>query len=148
MKTKLLLLFVTMAILLAPAVHAQVPPRLQKTFKTFCFDCHDNASNQAKLSLESLLKEPDSRTSAATWTRVHDKLAAHEMPPADTTQPNQEQRRELTDWLHQELHTLSLQQQQRDGRVSLRRMNITEYEQDIYSRRKWELWRRRFVEIY
>ena len=103
-----------------------MPDALRTTLQTYCFDCHDDATRKASLSLESL--SPDD---AAMWTRVHDKLGEHEMPPADKPQPSPAQRRELTGWLRASLHASSLQQQQREGRVTLRRMNRTEYEHTL-----------------
>jgi hypothetical protein len=109
---------------------AQLPPTLRETFKTFCFDCHDDANPQAKLSLESLSSAgPD--VSPAVWARVYDKLVTREMPPVDMPQPTPEQRQELTNWLHNALHSTSLHQQQHDGRVVMRRMNAGEYENTL-----------------
>jgi len=103
-----------------------MPPTLRGTLETYCFDCHDDATQKAKLSLESLPMD-----AAAMWTRVHDKLTEHEMPPANKPQPTAAQWRELTEWLRAGLHASSLQQQQREGRVVLRRMNRTEYEHTL-----------------
>jgi hypothetical protein len=114
---------------IAPA--AEIPAALRATLETYCFDCHDDATQKAKLSLESLIKQPDERTAAAIWTRVHDKLAEREMPPAKKAQPTAAERRELTEWLRAGLHSASLEQQQREGRVTLRRMNRAEYEHTL-----------------
>jgi hypothetical protein len=62
---------------------------------------------------------------------VHDKLVEHEMPPTDMPQPTPNQRRELTDWLYSELHSVSLQQHRLEGRVVLRRLNAREYEHTL-----------------
>lgn len=110
---------------------APVPPKIRATLETYCFDCHDDATRKAKLSLELLIAKPDERTAGAVWTRVHDKLAEHEMPPANKAQPTAVQRRELTEWLHARLHADSLEKQQREGRVTLRRMNAREYENTL-----------------
>ncbi len=111
---------------IAPA--AEIPAAARATLETYCSDCHDDATQKAKLSLESLIAKPDPRTAAAVWTRVHDRLADGEMPPANKPQPTAEQRRQLLTWLRADLHAKSLTAQQRDGRVTLRRLNTREYE--------------------
>lgn len=113
------------------ATAAEMPAALRESLATYCFDCHDDATQKAKLSLESLIARPDERTAATLWTRVHDKLAAREMPPSNKTQPTAEQRRELTEWLRAGLHDASLKKQQSEGRVTVRRMNAREYENTL-----------------
>lgn len=130
MNTLRTLAFSIAILLLVRSSHAQIAPTLQTTLKTFCFDCHDDSTQQAKLSLESLCNA-ELRSSPVDWTRVYDKLATHEMPPADMPQPTPQERRYLTDWLYNELHSISLQQQQLQGRVVLRRMNAREYENTL-----------------
>lgn len=124
-------LFLLSVALVASSGRAQMPASARATLETFCFDCHDDATHKARLSLEALLARPDERTAAAMWTRVHDKLAGHEMPPAHKPQPGATERREVTEWLRAGLHGASLQKQQRDGRVTLRRVNAREYENTL-----------------
>ena len=110
---------------------ARMPATVRATLESFCFECHDDPTAKAGLSLESLdpaFGEPDL---ARTWTRVHDRLAAGEMPPRDSPQPGEAQRRELAEWLRSGLHAASLAIQQREGRAPLRRLNRTEYEQTM-----------------
>lgn len=100
----------------------------QEQLRKHCFQCHDNASAEGNLSLESLLTkaEDDPR-----WIQVHDKIQLRQMPPKDQPKPTAAQRQAMAGWLHQKLHQSSLAKQQTEGRVTLRRLNVTEYETSL-----------------
>ncbi len=121
-----------LALLAAPSAGATpMPATVQATLRNYCFDCHDDQTAKAKLSLESLAPAFNQSDSAKVWTRVHDKLARGEMPPKNKPQPSLAQRQEIMQWLRTDLNASSLDRQQRDGRVPLRRLNRTEYEQTL-----------------
>ena len=63
--------------------------------------------------------------------RIHDKLAAGEMPPPDADQPSPDERRMAVGTLHKTLHAASLAQQKTEGRVALRRINRTQHENTL-----------------
>ena len=101
-----------------------IPPEFNAFVKTYCLDCHDNATAKAKLSLESL--KPAFENQA--WVRVHDRLQAGEMPPPEMPQPKPEEVAMVTKWLATELTSAAIAQQKSEGRVVLRRMNRREHE--------------------
>src|SRR4030095_582694 len=67
----------------------------------------------------------------ARWVRVHDKVAVGEMPPKENGPLPKPEVKSFTKWLHGELHAASLAHQQSEGRVPLRRMSGTQYENTI-----------------
>ena len=104
------------------------PAAFRGFLKTFCFDCHDDATATAKLSLESL--SIDARD-FERWVPIYDKLRLSAMPPQGETQPSPQQRAAVVDWLNERLHKASLARQQSEGRVVLRRLNVTEFETSL-----------------
>ena len=86
---------------------------------------------EAGLNLKQLKFDLADRRAFATWVRVHDKLAAGEMPPPDADQPSPDERRMAVGTLHKTLHAASLAQQKTEGRVALRRMNRTQHENTL-----------------
>jgi hypothetical protein len=100
----------------------------QGLLRKYCFDCHDDKTAEAKLSLESLSTKPED---FERWVPVYDKLRLGQMPPKDEPQPSADERRKMQEWLHGELQTASLKRQQAQGRVVLRRLNITAYETSL-----------------
>ena len=114
----------------APA-GAQVPGEVAALLKNYCVDCHSGKKPKAGLNLETLKFDVAQPRSFGSWVRVHDKLAAGEMPPPDDEQPSPAARRAALDSLHQTLRATSLAQQKAEGRVALRRLNRTQHENTL-----------------
>src|SRR5262249_52372105 len=93
--------------------------------------CHGPRVQKANLRLDTLQPEFGDERNLAIWSTVHDKLSAGEMPPKKREQPPQEEVRTATTWLQRHLHAASLERQQKQGRVAIRRLNGTEYENTI-----------------
>ena len=52
-----------------------------------CAACHNSSAPAARLDLTKLSYEPTNPDNFATWVRVHDRVAAGEMPPAPIPRP-------------------------------------------------------------
>ena len=96
-----------------------------------CYECHDEDSHKAGLRLDHLKGDLSSADNVRIWTRVFDQLRTGEMPPKKSKQPMPGERDATARLLHDELHAASLTQQQKRGRVIVRRLNGTEYENTI-----------------
>ena len=125
-------LVVRVAVLLAGAAAAETVvadgATPQKSFKTYCVDCHDDATATAGLSLESLAADYDN----PAWVRIHDRIKSGEMPPADSPQPTPEERAAAVAGLAAKLTAAAIARQKTEGRVVLRRMNRREYEHTLH----------------
>jgi mono/diheme cytochrome c family protein len=110
---------------------AQEPGEVAALVKSNCVDCHSGKKPDAGLDLKELKFDLADRRSFATWVRVHDKVAAGEMPPPDEEQPTPEARRGAVAQLHAQLSAASSAQQMAEGRVALRRLNRTEHEHSL-----------------
>src|SRR4051812_16146689 len=53
----------------------------QEFLQKNCADCHSGSAPTARLDLTKLAYEPDNPDNLAMWVRVHDRVAAGEMPP-------------------------------------------------------------------
>ena len=91
--------------------------RVKPLLEGYCVECHGPDTQRAKLRLDTLQPDFRDERTLATWTLVHDKLVAGEMPPKRSDQPQPDARRALTTWLNQQLHAASLERQQKKGRV-------------------------------
>ncbi|MFT4551100.1 MAG: hypothetical protein ACI9UA_003558, partial [Pseudoalteromonas tetraodonis] len=81
--------------------------------------------------LSSLQPDLTDARAFARWIQVHDQVASGEMPPKKHTPPPAADRGDFVDTLREELHRISLAQQRIDGRVVLRRLNLSEYETSL-----------------
>jgi Protein of unknown function (DUF1592)/Protein of unknown function (DUF1588)/Protein of unknown function (DUF1585)/Protein of unknown function (DUF1587)/Protein of unknown function (DUF1595)/Planctomycete cytochrome C len=111
----------------APTFKAKVKPLID----SHCVDCHGPDVQKANLRLDNLTYDMGNARTAATWVAVHDKLASGAMPPKNREQPKRTEREAATAWLNEELHAASLERQRKQGRVAVRRLNGTEYENTV-----------------
>jgi hypothetical protein len=116
---------------LSTPASAQVPGEVAALVKSHCVECHSGSKPEAGLNLKQLKFDLADRRTFTTWERVHDKLAAGEMPPPDAEQPSPDERRMAVGTLHKTLHATSLAQQKTEGRVALRRINRTQHENTL-----------------
>ena len=93
-----------------------------------CITCHGPEVQKAKLRLDNLQPDLQDERIMATWATVYDKLVTGEMPPKKRERPAHDELQPATMWLKKELHAASLEHQQKTGRVLIRRLNGTEYE--------------------
>ncbi len=112
---------------------AQEPKHALRPFlDAHCIDCHGSTVQKAGLRLDTLKFDLGDPRTMAQWVKVHDKLATGAMPPQKRERPPQRDLDQATRGLHKELHAASLDLQKKQGRVVLRRLNATEYENTLH----------------
>jgi hypothetical protein len=104
---------------------------LEPFVSTYCVDCHSGSEAEAGLALDKLLEAPSVPHHRLQWQRVVERLTAGEMPPEDAGQPEAEEKGSVLRWLAAELADPDCSQPQDPGRVTLRRLNRTEYQNTI-----------------
>jgi hypothetical protein len=108
----------------APVSYAnEVVPLLRQ----YCTHCHGGDRPKANLALDRHVDEAAARGDRATWEKVRRSLQAGDMPPAGSKRPTDAERDRLLRFLDGQLNAGP-----RDpGRVTLRRLNRTEYNNTI-----------------
>jgi hypothetical protein len=109
------------------AFNAAVKPLLEE----HCLDCHDAETHKAGLRLDNLTADFRDAKTSATWTHVFDKIVTGQMPPKKRDRPPQAEVEASTQFLRTQLHAASFERQQKKGRVLVRRLNGTEYENTL-----------------
>jgi hypothetical protein len=114
----------------APALPAAELFKEAKPFvETNCGDCHDAQMKKGNFDLLGLKYEPADPANLAQWIKVHDRLAAHEMPPKDEAQPPPAELKAFLDGLSSALVAADRAAVAADGgRAVQRRLNRYEYE--------------------
>ncbi|HWB12379.1 MAG TPA: DUF1592 domain-containing protein [Pirellulales bacterium] len=105
------------------AFREQVKPFLAR----YCNDCHGGAEPEKNLALDKL-PDADNRD---TWTRVHKYLHGRIMPPKDAAQPTAEEFRAVLASIEAHLSGSDCGLARNPGRVTIRRLNRTEYDNTI-----------------
>lgn len=107
--------------------HAHVEPVLQK----YCFDCHAGGAAMGGFSMEKSQTMDDLLAAKKHWQAALTYVHKRQMPPADAQdQPSREERTVITNWIERAIYHLDPRQPD-PGRVTLRRLNRTEYNNTI-----------------
>jgi len=114
-----------------PGEETPKPPMAEAFFEQHCIHCHDAFTTEGGLNLESLKLDADNPVNLARWAKIHDRVAAGEMPPKDEEQPNSTERNEFIRLTSQTLDRVWKARYQTQGRVGGRRLNPVEYENTL-----------------
>ncbi len=113
---------------IAPAVASAQTTKSNLTFlKVHCGDCHDDGENEGGFVLAGLNEDLADEAAFAKWERIFDRIETREMPPQDSDQPGDQERREFLSKLNRAL--ISAHQSRKS--TVLRRLNRREYENTL-----------------
>ena len=119
-------LFISFLSLTAPAAETSFTKDVRPLLDTYCFSCHNADKKKGELDLTTIASEEAAQHATKLWRNVFEQVKSHDMPP-DTAkkQPTDEERNRLI----ASLAALKRYQGPPDpGRVTLRRLNRTEYD--------------------
>ncbi len=115
-----------------PAVAAaqfrnQVEPLVTK----YCAACHTGEDPTGGMAFEQPLSRLDVAQDRETWEKIAGKLHGGEMPPEGEPQPDAAERAAMTEWLDGQLVQFGCGDERDPGRVTIRRLNRSEYDNTI-----------------
>src|SRR5437868_3583807 len=120
-------------LVLATAGHAADANK--SAFRSFlnmhCVSCHDADTKQGGLNLSALPDRFDDPAVAARWVRVHDRIAAGEMPPAKKPRPPKAETDTALKGLSDALVAAEAVRRAKEGRAPVRRLNRDEFEHTL-----------------
>ena len=96
-----------------------------------CVACHSGSAPQARLDLSKLAYEPENPDNLFIWVKVHDRVAAGEMPPVGMPRPGAAASKQFVDGLAGAISAYEQAVYAERGRAGLRRLNAYEYENAI-----------------
>ncbi len=94
----------------------------------YCSSCHNDVDKDGGLDLTTLAFTPSDPANFQVWVKVHDRVAAGEMPPKEKKRPAQADVTNFVAGLSSTLTTTERDVLARDGRALRRRLNRSEYE--------------------
>ena len=111
----------------APAA-AAADARLRSFLENHCLECHDSSVKKGGLDLDTLPITMDDPEHFRLWERVHDRIAAGEMPPKPNEQPPAAEAAPVLALLDDRLHEADAGKVAGTGRSLYRRLTRQEYE--------------------
>jgi hypothetical protein len=119
---------------LAPGATA-APPSFAKDVRPllarYCADCHTGDTAESGIAFDRLDETAARTTQRASWQKVLRQVEASVMPPADAEQPSAEGRAVIARWIAEFALVPDCSAGERPGRVTLRRLNRTEYDATV-----------------
>lgn len=121
----------------SPAAPVHPPASYQKDLLPFiqkyCSDCHGNGSQEGDFALDRYTDLEGIRRDRAVWTKLLKLVQLESMPPSSADQPTAEERAHVVAWLDHQLFYVDCSTEQDPGRVTVRRLNRTEYNNTVNS---------------
>lgn len=109
--------------ILGESYRSEIVPLL----KRFCYECHSPTLTEADVDLTTFATIADVRKHAKVWQKAGAMLDSGQMPPKDSTQPTDAERKKLQQWVRQYLTFEANARAGDPGRVVLRRLSNSEY---------------------
>ena len=97
----------------------------------YCFDCHAEGMKKGDFSMDSFGDLGEHIKDRAHWFSVWSNLRAQIMPPSEEVQPSTKEIRKILNWIETEVFELDPKKPD-PGRVTIRRLNRTEYRYAVY----------------
>lgn len=108
-----------------------VAPNLESFLETHCVNCHDSDEKKGGLDLTSLGRNFSDPANFGKWVTIHDRIASGEMPPKKKTRPPEDLKKEALNSIDTQLHAIDEARLRDSGRVRMRRMTRSEYENTL-----------------
>jgi hypothetical protein len=103
--------------------------RIRPVLSQYCFDCHGDGAKKGDIAFDEL-KTDDAILNHELWLKVLKNVRAGIMPPQKKPHPGMEDRKKLEEWIKYEAFGIDPKNPD-PGRVTVRRMNRTEYRNTI-----------------
>lgn len=113
------------------AAVAAAPDTTEAFFEKHCYGCHSGPQPEAGLDLATASRDLAEPNAMRLFTRIHDRVAKGEMPPADLERPSNEDMAVFTGELDERLVAADAARIAKHGRVRMRRLTAAEYENTI-----------------
>jgi hypothetical protein len=104
---------------------------LEAFFEKHCYSCHSGRDPEAGLDLAVESRDFSRPEVVRRFTRIHDRIARGEMPPADVERPPAAELRAVTTWLDESLTQADARRIAASGRARMRRLTRAEYEHTL-----------------
>ncbi|WP_417744315.1 DUF1592 domain-containing protein [Rosistilla oblonga] len=104
---------------------------LQPLLKTYCLDCHDAASAEGGVALETPASALAMRMDRETWMRALRQVQAEVMPPSDSPEMPAADRAAMIHLIDEVANSVDCGPNVNPGKITLRRLNSSEYRNTI-----------------
>ena len=123
-----------LAALLTVSAHADPAATYEKEIvpllETYCYTCHGDGESKGKFALDDFKDLKTHLSDRKLWIPVWQNLRSQVMPPSEKDQPSVEEKKKLLAWIEKDVFKLDPNNPD-PGRVTIRRLNRTEYQNSV-----------------
>ena len=125
-----------LALLATGSAFAATPAESYKTeivplLENYCFSCHGEGVAKGKFSMDEFKDLSTHLADREHWMHIWRNLRSHVMPPYDEDQLTPDEMRKVQTWIEKEVFKLDPANPD-PGRVTIRRLNRTEYQNAVF----------------
>lgn len=110
---------------------AELRREIQPLLEEHCLGCHSGAEPDAGLTLDHFDTPLDFLKGRSVWEKAVQKMQIEEMPPPDSSDLEEEDRKRLISWISETINEYECGLEPNPGKVTLRRLNASEYQNTI-----------------
>jgi mono/diheme cytochrome c family protein len=111
----------------AASYYDQIAPILEN----YCYNCHGDGAAKGKFSMDEFKDLKTHLNDEKHWLDIWRNVRSQIMPPSDKDQLGVAEKRELMAWIEKDVFMLDPENPD-PGRVTIRRLNRTEYQNAVY----------------
>ncbi|MEZ6134180.1 MAG: DUF1592 domain-containing protein [Pirellulaceae bacterium] len=109
----------------------ELQSKIRPLLQTHCLDCHSGAEPDGGLTLDHFDSPLDFLKGRRVWEKAVQKMEIGEMPPADSSELSDADRKLMTEWITSTIDDYECGLAPNPGQVTLRRLNATEYQNTV-----------------
>ncbi len=113
------------------SLQKQLDSRIKPLLKEHCTGCHGGAEPDAGVSLEHFDTPKSFLKGNKLWMKAIQKIELGEMPPKDSPEMPEADRKALTQWIRSTIEDFQCGLTPNPGQVTLRRLNASEYRNTV-----------------
>jgi hypothetical protein len=99
--------------------------------ENYCFDCHAEGISKGEFSMDEFKDLSKHLDDKKHWLPIWHNLRSQIMPPSEEDQPSLAEKKQLLAWIEKDVFKLDPANPD-PGRVTIRRLNRTEYQNAVY----------------
>jgi hypothetical protein len=111
--------------------NAEFANKIQPMISKYCLACHSGAEAESGLALSNFADAKSVFRERRIWEKVAQRLELADMPPADSPQPSDADRKLVSEWINSTLKDIDCGKTPNPGAVTIRRINRFEYRNSI-----------------
>ena len=115
----------------APGLEEQFNQHVRPFLQQHCYECHGSGQAKGDIAFDKFAGLEAVRSETMTWKLAIEALEEGYMPPEPKARPNKEQTQRVVQWIKQAVEKEECKGVHDPGRMTIRRLNRTEYNNTI-----------------